>query len=241
MCISNFYLAICKLFAHASCSENLKPSRLAFTLAEVLIVLGIVGIVVEMTIPDLVRDYNKQLYIAQFRQTYSILTQATAALNSECSGDVTNCIGTYSTTEYDAASALAIANLYKDKLILKKDCTDGSAGCFASGFYGKLNCKSCGNNLDGNTALNGARFQLMNKASVVFFWEGGFLSRHFSVWIDTNGPQKPNKYGQDTFYFIYSKINKNLVPDADTGDCKSGGSGESCAVLLLKTGTMDYW
>jgi len=37
--------------------------KLAFTLAEVLIVLGVIGIVAQMIIPNLVQSTQKQVYV----------------------------------------------------------------------------------------------------------------------------------------------------------------------------------
>src|SRR5574344_2775265 len=45
--------------------------RSAFTLAEVLIVLGIIGIVASMTIPTLMNKVAKQEYIAGLKKFYS--------------------------------------------------------------------------------------------------------------------------------------------------------------------------
>lgn len=49
---------------------------IAFTLAEVIIVLGIVGIVAEMTIPTLVNNVNENIYYAGAKKAYSSLSQA---------------------------------------------------------------------------------------------------------------------------------------------------------------------
>lgn len=48
----------------------------AFTLAETLITLGIVGVVVAITIPTLIANYQKQVFANKLAQTYSILNQA---------------------------------------------------------------------------------------------------------------------------------------------------------------------
>lgn len=48
----------------------------AFTLAEVLITLGIIGIVAAMTIPTLIANSNSLKYKAQFKKTVSTLNQA---------------------------------------------------------------------------------------------------------------------------------------------------------------------
>uniref|UniRef100_UPI0040289A2A prepilin-type N-terminal cleavage/methylation domain-containing protein n=1 Tax=Candidatus Scatousia sp. TaxID=3085663 RepID=UPI0040289A2A len=48
----------------------------AFTLAEVLITLGIIGIVASMTLPTLVGKYKKVQTISQLKKTYTVLNQA---------------------------------------------------------------------------------------------------------------------------------------------------------------------
>lgn len=47
-----------------------------FTLAEVLITLGIIGVVAAMTIPTLIANSNAQKYRSQFKKTISTLSQA---------------------------------------------------------------------------------------------------------------------------------------------------------------------
>ena len=53
------------------------PSRLAakkaaFTLAEVLITLGIIGVVAALTLPTLIQNHQKQVYVTQLKKAYSI-------------------------------------------------------------------------------------------------------------------------------------------------------------------------
>ncbi|MBE7712992.1 MAG: type II secretion system protein [Cyanobacteria bacterium SIG26] len=50
--------------------------RLGFTLAEVLITLGIIGVVAAMTIPTLITNTNSAKFRAQFKKTLSTLNQA---------------------------------------------------------------------------------------------------------------------------------------------------------------------
>ena len=50
--------------------------RCAFTLAEVLITLGIIGVVAAITLPILVQNYQKKVTVERLKQTYSILSQA---------------------------------------------------------------------------------------------------------------------------------------------------------------------
>ena len=46
-----------------------------FTLAEVLITLGIIGVVAAITIPGLINNYKAQILHSKFLQTYSVLQQ----------------------------------------------------------------------------------------------------------------------------------------------------------------------
>lgn len=52
-------------------------NNLAFTLAEVLITMGIIGIVAEMTIPDLVNNVNTTVQRTTFKKFYSAISQLT--------------------------------------------------------------------------------------------------------------------------------------------------------------------
>ena len=49
-------------------------NKKAFTLAEVLITLGIIGVVIALTIPTLIANYRKKLVENKLKQTYSILS-----------------------------------------------------------------------------------------------------------------------------------------------------------------------
>jgi len=49
----------------------------AFTLAEVLITLGIIGIVAVLVLPGIITDYNKKVASARLKKFYSTLAQAT--------------------------------------------------------------------------------------------------------------------------------------------------------------------
>lgn len=55
----------------------------AFTLAEILITLGIVGIVAAMTLPSLIQDYQISANINRLKNTYSILSQAVKASEAD--------------------------------------------------------------------------------------------------------------------------------------------------------------
>jgi len=49
--------------------------KIAFTLAEVLITIGVIGVVAAMTIPTLISNYQKRAWTAQLQKTYAVLNQ----------------------------------------------------------------------------------------------------------------------------------------------------------------------
>ena len=53
-----------------------KNKNLAFTLAEVLITLGVIGVVAAMTMPTLIKNYQKNIMLNKLKHTYSLLAQA---------------------------------------------------------------------------------------------------------------------------------------------------------------------
>ena len=53
-----------------------KCRKAAFTMAEVLITLGIIGIVAAMTLPSLIGKYQKKVTVTRLKRTYTVLSQA---------------------------------------------------------------------------------------------------------------------------------------------------------------------
>ena len=108
----------------------------AFTLAEVLITLVIVGVIAAMTIPTLINKTNKQEYVSRLKKTYSTLSQATNRIIAE-EGTPKASVGGWAT------SPEAVYKLYRKYLRVSKDCGSGTE-CFekmitGNGFYKILN------------------------------------------------------------------------------------------------------
>lgn len=56
---------------------------LAFTLAEVLITLGIIGVVASLTMPSLIANTRKNTYSVRLKKFYSVMQQAILMYNAE--------------------------------------------------------------------------------------------------------------------------------------------------------------
>ena len=78
-----------KVYSLFTTHNSLK--RPAFTLAEVLITLGIIGVVAAMTIPTLMANHRKKVVETKLEKIYSVMNQAINLTNAEY-GDVTNWI-----------------------------------------------------------------------------------------------------------------------------------------------------
>ena len=70
--ITEIIFTLAKIFpVNPACS-----SKIAFTLAEVLITLGIIGVVAAMTLPVLTAKYQKTVTATQLKKSYSTILQA---------------------------------------------------------------------------------------------------------------------------------------------------------------------
>lgn len=74
-----------------------------FTLAEVLITLGIIGVVAAMTMPSLIANYNGKKYRTAFKKTVSVLSQAAAMNKANEDFDYSGATGGYG-VQFEGAS-----------------------------------------------------------------------------------------------------------------------------------------
>lgn len=59
-----------------NCINHKRFTKTAFSLAEVLITLGIIGVVASLTIPSLIQSYKKQVVETRLAKFYSVINQA---------------------------------------------------------------------------------------------------------------------------------------------------------------------
>ncbi len=227
-----------------------------FTLAEVLITLGIIGIVAAMTMPTLIQKHQEKVTVTQLKKTYSILSQALNLAVSEY-GTVDNW-DTYSyeadgdgilnTDKEGVIHRYTVTNLIKH-LKLSKDCGYKSEGCFTDNGYKRLN----GDTERNFELLNNQYYKAILSDGVSIAIEGyppdvnSSEDRTYGeIWVDINGPQKPNVVGKDLFLFGYTnkrilsyQSSLNNVPLSST-TCKLNSSGYACANWVLYAGNLDY-
>lgn len=165
----------------------------SFTMAEVLITLGIVGIVAAMTLPSLVGNHRRKVLESQFKRSYSQAAQALEATKFELGLTDLNAAFTH----YDEENKEYInADLYTDT------------------FYKQVNIK---NKVDSKKYADQIRNYTLDRTftsnnitcTPVYMLKDGssictkIWSRRISITVDINGPQnKPNAFGHDIFMFL---------------------------------------
>lgn len=211
----------------------------AFTLAEVLITLGIIGVVAALTIPTLINNSDKQEFLSRFKENYSIFSQITTQLNNECGGSVTGCLATPNAGNDDTQTRFDFLNLYKAKLSVAKDCTNGTTkGCFINAYYKNLNGTDSAMNFEAGYWTGDARIQLTNGVSVGARW----ITNAPGIIIDVNGPKGPNQFGKDFFYFIFNPNTKTFQPDYGDNDCGVGSNqGMGCSGKIVIENAINYY
>lgn len=206
-----------------------------FSLAEILITLGIIGVVAAMTIPNLIQNNFEKRAISQLRETQSIISQA-VRMSEEEYGDVEGW-----GLKQDSASAIKIANNLKPFLKIASDCglIDSDAKCIGKK-YQYLNLNST---IDYKAESYKYKAVLLNGSSLMVQALGNTGGLQFNV--DINGTSRPNVMGKDLFLFQYYE--KGLYPMGAPktlydykNSCKITSTGLGCAYYVLNFQNMNY-
>lgn len=159
-------------------------NNIAFTLAEVIIVMGIIGIVAEMTIPDLMNNIETQTYKVAYKKAYSDISQAFAQALSD--GSLMPRTGV-SDTVATAADWAVLKAAFK----VSKDCTAAQLNsCWAQG--------ETVNDANGGFPNTGSSLSFIDVSGRSWALYYDSESRFF---VDTNGFKSPNKFGKDRQMF----------------------------------------
>jgi len=211
-CLRNmegFYMMI---FTKKPEALTMSRGNKGFTLAEVLITLGIIGVVAAMTIPTLIENNQKTQYVTGLKKAYTNFNQVLVQYSADngCVGDLA-CTGLFQGGN-DAASAAAAEKL-APYFNIAKQCGIGVSGCFPAKV--SYNFDGSGVRDDSwNTATVGSKF--ITQDGIAFLIKsdstncGEIFSRGVTgdmkqycgtIFVDVNGNKGPNNFGRDIFYF----------------------------------------
>lgn len=221
----------------------------AFTLAEVLITLAIIGVIAALTIPILLNNSNDTQIITGIKKAYSNLSNTYSLLIADYS-DMPSAI---------SENSSSFINTLTSKLKVAKYCGYASAqdtDCFPNKIYKYLN----GNNyLNFATNSNYATFLTVdNIAYAVYPFSTTCNSDQSSgdasnplynscalIWVDVNGPNKgPSVFGRDLFNFSYTLT--GVFPTGSYYNSWFGfganctTSGQNCTAKIINEGAINY-
>ncbi len=194
----------------ASLPSYLAAKKSAFTLAEVLITLGIIGVVASLTLPTLIQNNQKKQFQVGLQKGYSVLLQALDAYKNDTGMTLTlkDCYG---------ETTGIFKNLIKPYLKVLVDCGDSQADsnydkCVQNGEYseeGKYTYKTYSRGKAEERYFDDGQLVLTDGSILMF--ENPLHSTRVFVSIDVNGFKKgPNQWGVDLFTFQLMEDGKLL-------------------------------
>lgn len=237
---------------------KLLKKEYAFTLAEILITLMIIGTILAITIPGLKKHATQEEYISRAKKAYSSIAQATKLIETQHGeikrwGKLTGSVGEDENSEENEENESApngvtkAFDYYRERLNIVKSCTNGTAGCWTQ--TKQLNGSSYGN------ANNAKKSSIAFQTADGMYWNifGQNETNEYGVtkaatdslviFVDTNGDKNPNTLGLDVFVFI-ANPERGVLPagsDNNSTNCQnSDASGIDCAAKLIKTGKINY-
>jgi prepilin-type N-terminal cleavage/methylation domain-containing protein len=211
----------------------------AFTLAEVLITLLIIGIIASIVIPGLIADTQQAEYKTAWKKTYAELDLATRKILADNAGNIRGVFTSHN----------ALKNEYKNHLTLVRDCNDGTSqgNCWHKAGVPK---PLAGTSQPYADIYGNYPSLVLNSGALVSIYlassscTNGQSGIYVCGWyfIDINGLKAPNIQGKDIFA-VYLQENGLRVMGAPndpyppsttcTSTSTGPGSGLGCSALYL--------
>jgi len=192
----------------------------AFTLAEVLITLLIIGIISSIVIPALIADTQQAEFITAWKKTYSVVDQATRRVMMDNGGTLIGAI----------QGPTDMVNKYSYYLNYTKKCIDDTSCWHLANNWFWYNKSII------NYSLAGYGFILNDGTNIIYSHRNSDCSNTLYsgniqtcgwIFVDVNGFKGPNTIDKDIFYIYILK--DRIVPRGIPGDsagnttCPAGG------------------
>lgn len=216
-----------------------KKQSFGFTLAEVLITLGIIGVVAAITMPTLIQNYKKQVYVNQLKKTVSMLEQGFQKMMADEGVEKLTDLSYWDEQHYynawtrDGDAASIVNDILTNGFKVNFNKVDN---------YSQYIANAVGSYADREDGYNNL-IQFADSSAMVAtqLWYTGDNSRIADFIIDVNGPKGPNKAGRDLFIFILS--NKGKLSTPSWFGCSDSDENDrlGCAKRIIENGwKMDY-
>lgn len=199
----------------------MKKRQIGFTLAEILITLGIIGIVASMTIPTILQNAQDTQFHSGWKKAYSEIAQAQQHVLMDNGG-----------TNKDICSDFD-DNCLRDNFVkylkILKQCDSGQSmgACWATNSYST-------ENFAGAILADGAFLMFRYEKSACDYTEVGDVTPRCGwIRVDVNGFKPPNTMGKD-LYTIRILSNKIYPANKENADnCATDPTDESCSAYFL--------
>ena len=183
-------------------------------MAEVLITLGVIGIVASMTLPALVNNNRNKQLEAGLWKSYSVISQALDMYQAE--------VGERISTENIGTQVGMLGKSLKKYLNVAGECDDigafwGQTACTINGKRYMINYKTFNNYTNIKDAIFDGDNLILNDGMFLIFENGAsWNSNRLFISVDVNGFYKnPNLLGHDLFIFQIDKNGKLLPMGAE--------------------------
>ena len=188
----------------------------AFTLAEILITLGIIGVVAATTIPGLITTYKAHQLRSQFLKSYSVVQQVFKQMEAD---DVAVDPRDYQDDKYGRFHKTFIKYLTNATSCGDLTTRVNNPACYD---YSKNTKDNPYKTLDGKTNINPSFFddgQILLADGTLLLFENPSNAIYSPIYIsvDINGYKKlPNRWGYDLFTFRFLDGELKTVGDKNT-------------------------
>ena len=223
---------------HAETKPQKRVGVRGFTLAEVLITLGIIGVVAALTIPTLMQKIDERETVSKVKKIYTVMNNAYE--NYIADNGVPNFDSSLRTTSEGAEKAFEIFRPY---LKITKDCGTGNGT--ACGMVLDYKNKN-GEDASTEFATDASRYKVLLTDGTPLWLNTGW--NFYTISFDINGKKGPNKYGTDVFVFYFKDRNFYAgghpaiggTSTFDTGCASEDAVGHACAAWVVYKGNMEY-
>lgn len=209
-----------------------------FTLAEVLITLGIIGVVAAITIPGLITENQKRVTVTRLEKALAVINQA----YKQSFDDVGE-----PPSAFDIGAEEYFKQYWEPYIKVLSYC-DGYAKC---GYTSNTPYYYPNGTIRTSVfyaAKSRTAFLSMDGVVYLIFaaeWDGsgGFNKSSHMIWVDINGPDRPNRFGRDVFVFQRVDDGGGIQPwgyklsDSQvSAKCLKNSDGFTCAEKIRRAG-----
>lgn len=183
-------------------NTTIKNKFSAFTLAEVLITLGIIGVVAALTIPTLMNNTQDAECKTAWKKAFSTINQAYNMMKIDNGGDLSDLLERPTGSYYPEP----FIDEFSKYLSVQKNCL--MTVSIISNVCGTTDSIDQAYKTLSGDALNQYNIAygnlILNNGSNMFF--RAYTQGKFLIWVDVNGyNKKPNTLGKDLFGAIITK------------------------------------